>query len=273
MRRPRHDGVLRSGEVAYRMKYPTRGSTHRIMTPVELLARLSTLIPPPRYPLVRYHGVFAPHAKRRSAVVPRPERTRCTSDLGTGEAFAEKAGRTPALEQGGAGQKAKERGPQTSEARSAGGTSVQRPRRTTKQGNEMKALSVTVVPPPGDLPVFGLEGGRARNGSTTAILSPARVFSVTQGISARHLDRLLGGLLLAMSPRVPWAQLLRRTYQIDMLFCTGCGGEMRLSGAVTEPAVAREILTRLGLPLEAPECRARDPTDGMTWSDGPTCAE
>jgi hypothetical protein len=32
------------------------------MTPLELLARLAALVPPPRYPLVRYHGVLAPHA-------------------------------------------------------------------------------------------------------------------------------------------------------------------------------------------------------------------
>ncbi|CAN98919.1 hypothetical protein predicted by Glimmer/Critica [Sorangium cellulosum So ce56] len=32
--------------------------------------------------LGRYQRVFAPHAKRRSAVVPGPERTRCTGDLG-----------------------------------------------------------------------------------------------------------------------------------------------------------------------------------------------
>ncbi|WP_437932607.1 hypothetical protein [Sorangium sp. So ce291] len=44
------------------------------MTPGELLARLSTLVPPPRYPPVRYQGFFAPPAKRRSAVVRRPDR-------------------------------------------------------------------------------------------------------------------------------------------------------------------------------------------------------
>jgi hypothetical protein len=41
------------------------------MTPVELLARLAALVPPPRYPLVRYHGVLAPHSKWRGAVVPK----------------------------------------------------------------------------------------------------------------------------------------------------------------------------------------------------------
>ena len=266
--------VLRSGDVAYGMKYPTRGATHRRMTPVELLARLSALVPPPRYPLVRYHGVFAPHAKLRSAVVPRPQRTPCTGDLGTGAALAEKDGRTPALEKGGVGQKAKERGPEASEVRSEGETPVPRPPRATKLGNEVEQASrVTPIPPSGALPVFGVEGGRARNGNASAILATIEVFSVPQGISVRHMGRLQGGLLLAMSPRVPWAQLLRRTYQVDVLSCAGCGGKMRLSGAVTEPAVAREILALLGLPLEAPESRARDPAEEMAWSDGPVCSE
>jgi hypothetical protein len=32
------------------------------MTSIELLARLSALLPPPRYPLTRYHGVLAPRS-------------------------------------------------------------------------------------------------------------------------------------------------------------------------------------------------------------------
>ena len=33
--------VLPDGSIAYRLKYPTRGKTHRIMTPVEWMARLA----------------------------------------------------------------------------------------------------------------------------------------------------------------------------------------------------------------------------------------
>ncbi|MEO8902087.1 MAG: transposase [Polyangiaceae bacterium] len=36
--------------------------SHRVMQPVQFLARLAALIPPPRHPLVRFYGVFAPHA-------------------------------------------------------------------------------------------------------------------------------------------------------------------------------------------------------------------
>jgi hypothetical protein len=50
----------------------------------------------------------------------------------------------------------------------------------------------------------------------------------------RHLERLLGGLVLATSPRVEWAKLLRRTYAVDVLACTHCGGRLRLLSAIIE---------------------------------------
>lgn len=62
---------LPSGRIAYRMKRPAPdGATHRVMTPVELVGVLASLVPPPRAHLVRYHGAFAPHARDRLAVVP-----------------------------------------------------------------------------------------------------------------------------------------------------------------------------------------------------------
>ena len=64
---------LPDGNVAYRVKSPRSArATHRVMTPMEFMARLSALVPPPRAPLVRYHGVFAPNSPWRVAVVPRP---------------------------------------------------------------------------------------------------------------------------------------------------------------------------------------------------------
>jgi len=39
------------------------------MSPTQFLARLCALIPPPRHPLVRFHGVFAPHSSWRRHVV------------------------------------------------------------------------------------------------------------------------------------------------------------------------------------------------------------
>jgi hypothetical protein len=41
------------------------------MTPMELMARLSAIIAPPRYPLVRYSGVLGPRSSWRRDVVPK----------------------------------------------------------------------------------------------------------------------------------------------------------------------------------------------------------
>jgi hypothetical protein len=52
------------------------------MQPLELLARLAALVPPPRHPLIRFHGVLAPHASWRAAVVPadaEPEKQKSCS--------------------------------------------------------------------------------------------------------------------------------------------------------------------------------------------------
>jgi hypothetical protein len=45
------------------------------MTPLEFLARLSALIPPPRRPAFRYHGAFAPAAEWRKLIVPASNST------------------------------------------------------------------------------------------------------------------------------------------------------------------------------------------------------
>ena len=76
---------LPDGRVAYRMKRPLPdGRTHLVLTGVELLRKLAPLIPPPRLHLLRFHGVLAPNAKRRSLVVPKPpvpaEKERAPSD-------------------------------------------------------------------------------------------------------------------------------------------------------------------------------------------------
>ncbi len=62
--------VLKDGSIAYFCKYPTRGKSHRVMQPMELMARLAAIVPPPRFPLWRYHGVLAPGAPWRKDIVP-----------------------------------------------------------------------------------------------------------------------------------------------------------------------------------------------------------
>ena len=60
-----------SGQGRYTLKTPYRdGTTHIALEPLELMARLAALVPPPRMHLTRYHGVFAPHSRLRAAITP-----------------------------------------------------------------------------------------------------------------------------------------------------------------------------------------------------------
>jgi len=62
------------GSVKYTMKKAWRDGTHAIvLQPLDLIARLCAMIPPPRFNMIRFHGVFAPNAKLRSEVVPQKE--------------------------------------------------------------------------------------------------------------------------------------------------------------------------------------------------------
>lgn len=59
-------------EIAFRLKTPwSDGTTHLILSPMELIEKLAALVPLPRVNLVRYHGILAPNAKGRAAVVPK----------------------------------------------------------------------------------------------------------------------------------------------------------------------------------------------------------
>ncbi|MFN0062996.1 MAG: ATP-dependent helicase HrpA [Myxococcaceae bacterium] len=59
--------------------------------------------------------------------------------------------------------------------------------------------------------------------------------------------------------RIPWAELLKRTFAKDVLACDKCGGERRIVAYVTAQTTIREILRHLGLPSQVlPQARAQD---------------
>lgn len=61
------------GQVLYQVRRAwSDGSTALLLDPLELLERLAALVPPPRRPLLAYHGLLAPRARWRSAIVPTP---------------------------------------------------------------------------------------------------------------------------------------------------------------------------------------------------------
>ena len=59
------------GQVVFELPHPrANGATHLLLDPLELIEKLTLLIPPPRFHTLRVHGVLAPHAAWRSAVIP-----------------------------------------------------------------------------------------------------------------------------------------------------------------------------------------------------------
>jgi hypothetical protein len=63
-----------AGDVVLQLKSAYQdGTTHIVMSPLEFMQRLAALVPRPRLHLIRFHGMLAPHAKLRAAIVPTPE--------------------------------------------------------------------------------------------------------------------------------------------------------------------------------------------------------
>ena len=54
------------------------------------------------------------------------------------------------------------------------------------------------------------------------------------------------------SRNYPWAQLMTRTFSIDVLACPRCGARMRILCAINPPDEIRKILASLGLPARNP---------------------
>jgi Putative transposase/Transposase zinc-binding domain len=49
-----------------------------------------------------------------------------------------------------------------------------------------------------------------------------------------------------------WSELLKRSFAIDVLTCSSCGGKMRLVSHIEEPTIVSQILGHVGLSTEAP---------------------
>jgi hypothetical protein len=74
--------------------------------------------------------------------------------------------------------------------------------------------------------------------------------------------------------RISSAQLLKRTFKIDVLKCNKCGGRMKLVGVVFDQPTITTTLRALGLPVRAPPiapARSRqllDCSNGNDWAGG-----
>ena len=51
---------------------------------------------------------------------------------------------------------------------------------------------------------------------------------------------------------LPWAKLIARVFESEVLVCPACGGEAKVIAAIIQPSVIRAILNSLGLSPRAP---------------------
>ncbi len=198
------------GRLLYQMKRPRNGALVLSLTPDELLAKLATLVPPPRVHNVRYHGLFAPDAKLRSRVVPS------ASPAAGAHAHASPAG-------------------------------------------SLASLMLSVVPEHLPCaPALPPAGGEA---PVPDLVLPAQSAPVaSSGVSA-----MSAGARRAY--RIPWSELLKKVFAIDVLACPVCNGRMKIIAYIASATVARRILEHLGLPATGPplaktrltECEGYDP--------------
>ena len=256
--------MLDDGRIAYRVKYSrdARGSL-RIMSPMDFMARLSALIPPPRYPLVRYFGVLAPNSKWRKLVVPKPRSA--SRAHGHGSASAKRDG---------------EEGQATAKAPHAGNGTMVAPAILSSAMPPILGPSTVAPVPAIMLPVppmapammsapmlpgtMSMRSGApvpSKEGvSATGAESPSVIRLGPNMISIKHWERLENGALLATSPRIDWARLLKRGLDVDALECPKCRSRLRVMAVIIERETAKKICEHIGLPGRAPaRARARGP--------------
>jgi hypothetical protein len=238
--------VLRDGRIAYQLKTPRRGRTHRIMTPMEFMARLCALLPPPKIPFVRYHGVFASRSSWRPLVTPKPPPSAskpkaCTQACAAPSRAATSSSPSPSP---------------TATSKSASASPVS----PAAQAPASPAPNGAAPPPPALAPA-----SPPRVASGRAALAPAptppRVLVEPTMISVAHWGRLDEGELFARARHVEWAVMMKRTFGFDVVRCSRCERRMKVIATVTAPHTVRRILEHLGVradPLS--RAPARDPT-------------
>jgi hypothetical protein len=192
---------LPDGRVAYALRKPWGKQTHRVMTPLQFLARLVALVPPPRHPLIRFHGVFAPRSCLRARVIPR------SSSGSPSAASCSESGKTT-------------------------GRSARAPARVRGAATEGQSAPSAAAVAQAPLSSVALAAAAVEAKELVSAPDPR----------VRAFPDALG---LGLGSRIPWAELLKRVYNVDALDCS-CGGRLRFIALILESDVARRILDRPG---------------------------
>ena len=144
------------GNILYALKSSYDGATHVMFSPMELIEKLASIIPPPYKHQVNYYGCLSSHSKLRAEIVGSPV--------------------VAVLQQAGPWQ----------------------------EGQDMGGIEL-----------------ESRNPS-----------------SSRY---------------IPWAELLKRTFGIDLSSCSKCGGRVRVIAAIMDTEAIAKILDYVGLGTDPPQ--------------------
>jgi hypothetical protein len=124
---------------------------------------------------------------------------------------------------------------------------------------EMKERLAALVPPP-RINVTRYYGVLAPAAAFRSLIDPQAEASsppphagCQSGVGAPEPDSGKIKKKRVCQPRnYPWAELLKRVFELDVLACPRCGGRMRILAAINPPDAIEKILACLGLPTRAP---------------------
>ncbi len=256
---------LPGGRVAYRLKHVGRGrGKHRVMDPMEFMARLAAIIPPPRYPLVRYAGVLGPRSSWRKDVVPKPRERRPTCNAAAGRPHGADPVTQPAESKTHDACPERPNPVDRSSAPMNGDACPQRREPDwTPPAQDDSATRSGQPGAAGTLRVRRTAAARWRCSPPSSSRSPRTSCPCVTGTAYS----------VACSTPPPrasdWASLLRRSMDVDVLQCPKCHGRLRVLAVITEREPVQRILSHLGLPTEPPPlARARDPSDELDDEPG-----
>jgi len=203
-------------QVSLRKPWPHRsGSRVLTLEPLAFLRRLAALTPPPYVHLLRHYGLFAPRAKGRERLPSPPP-----------SPFGPRPQRLPPHSASSAAHPAPPQPPQPPCLPAP-------PAKASATSAALLEATSAPAPAPDARPP-------ALDPNLPSTLPEAP--SPWPGEPASRPPRT----------RLPWHELLRRVFAIDVLVCPRCAGPLTVLAYLTEAAVVDKILTHLGLPTRPP---------------------
>ena len=119
---------------------------------------------------------------------------------------------------------------------------------------------VPLIPAPGthDVRYHGVFAPNARWRREVVAMAPCRTApsdsssSCDRGGGSAETEAGTGPRAGRTSRRIPWSELLKRTFGLELLRCARCGGKRQILAVITDLEAARSILKHLGLPQTPP---------------------